>query len=63
MTTLGNVFGMGADRVQQLKVVTPDGRTRIANKCQNQDLFFAMRGGGLGACLSRRQSVVELTLA
>lgn len=48
MATLGNAFGMGADRVVQLKVVTPDGQIRTANKCQNADLFFAMRGGGVG---------------
>lgn len=39
-----------ADLAQlQYKVVTPDGQLRIANDCQNQDLFFALRGG---ACLS-----------
>ena len=30
----------------QVKVVTPDGVYRTANECQNQDLFFALRGGG-----------------
>ena len=30
----------------QVKVVTPDGVFRTANECQNQDLFFALRGGG-----------------
>ena len=29
-----------------MKVVTPDGILRTANECQNQDLFFALRGGG-----------------
>ena len=29
-----------------MKVVTPDGVYRTANECQNQDLFFALRGGG-----------------
>ncbi|KAF8912207.1 FAD-binding domain-containing protein [Gymnopilus junonius] len=41
-------LGLGADRVLQYTVVTPDGSTRIANACQNSDLFFALRGGGGG---------------
>lgn len=32
----------------QYKVVTPDGIIRIANACQNPDLFWALRGGGGG---------------
>ncbi|KAI1782089.1 FAD-binding domain-containing protein [Ganoderma leucocontextum] len=30
----------------QVQVVTPDGVYRTANECQNQDPFFALRGGG-----------------
>ncbi|THV03671.1 FAD-binding domain-containing protein [Dendrothele bispora CBS 962.96] len=45
---LSNTLGLGVDRVLQFKVVTPDGQYRIANECQNQDLFFALRGGGGG---------------
>ncbi|KAI0711522.1 FAD-binding domain-containing protein [Earliella scabrosa] len=43
---LSVVYGLGADRVVEVKVVTPDGVYRTANECQNQDLFFALRGGG-----------------
>ena len=32
----------------EFKVVTPDGKLRIANACQNTDLFWALRGGGPG---------------
>lgn len=32
----------------QYKVVTPDGVFRTVNACQNEDLFFALRGGGGG---------------
>lgn len=32
----------------QFTIVTPDGRLRIANACQNSDLFWALRGGGGG---------------
>ncbi|KDQ14876.1 hypothetical protein BOTBODRAFT_55073 [Botryobasidium botryosum FD-172 SS1] len=41
-------FGLGIDRVVQFKLVTPDGQYRIANECQNTDLFWALRGGGGG---------------
>lgn len=47
-SVLSNVYGLGVDRVVQFKLVTPDGRLRIANKCQNTDLFWALRGGGGG---------------
>ncbi|CAE6379738.1 unnamed protein product [Rhizoctonia solani] len=45
---LSNTLGLGADRALQFKVVTPDGILRTANKCQNADLFWALRGGGGG---------------
>ena len=45
---LAPVYGTGADRVIQFKVVTPDGEVRTANRCQNTDLFRALRGGGGG---------------
>ena len=32
----------------QVKVVTPRGDYLTANACQNEDLFFAVRGGGGG---------------
>ncbi|KAF8912199.1 FAD-binding domain-containing protein [Gymnopilus junonius] len=41
-------YGMGADRTLQYKVVTPDGIFRTVNACLNEDLFFALRGGGGG---------------
>ncbi|KAI0777346.1 FAD-binding domain-containing protein [Trametes elegans] len=43
---LSPAYGLAVDRVVQVKVVTPDGVYRTANECQNQDLFFALRGGG-----------------
>lgn len=45
---LSPVYGLAADRVLQFRVVTPDGVYRTANACQNQDLFWALRGGGGG---------------
>ncbi|KIJ42536.1 hypothetical protein M422DRAFT_170983 [Sphaerobolus stellatus SS14] len=47
-SALSNTLGLGADRVLEFTVVTPDGELRIANQCQNKDLFFALRGGGGG---------------
>ncbi|KAJ1307410.1 hypothetical protein OPQ81_001512 [Rhizoctonia solani] len=43
---LGVKYGMGVDNVLQFQVVTADGEIVYANKCQNKDLFWAMRGGG-----------------
>jgi hypothetical protein len=45
---LSPVYGLGVDNVQQLRVVLPNGTYVTANRCQNQDIFFALRGGGGG---------------
>ncbi|KAJ7612040.1 FAD-binding domain-containing protein [Mycena polygramma] len=45
---LSPVLGLAVDRVLEFKIVTPDGKYRTANACQNEDLFFALRGGGGG---------------
>jgi hypothetical protein len=37
-------YGYGADMVLQIELVTSDGRIIVANECQNQDYFWAMRG-------------------
>jgi len=42
-------FGTGASNLLEAEVVTADGRARIANKWQEQDLYFALRGGGGGS--------------
>ncbi|TFA98522.1 putative FAD-linked oxidoreductase [Trichoderma ghanense] len=42
------VYGLGVDNAMQIKVVLPNGTFVTANRCQNQDLFFALRGGGGG---------------
>ncbi|KAK4151451.1 hypothetical protein C8A00DRAFT_45344 [Chaetomidium leptoderma] len=39
-------YGLAADRVLEMEVVTPKGEIVTANECQNKDLFWAMRGGG-----------------
>ncbi|KAM7193923.1 6-hydroxy-D-nicotine oxidase [Naviculisporaceae sp. PSN 640] len=45
---LTSLYGLGADQVISLNVVTADGRFITASADQNQDLFFALRGGGGG---------------
>lgn len=58
---LGPVYGMGVDRVVEFQIVTPDGKERTVNACQNPDLFFALRGGGgssFGVVLRATHSVI-----
>ena len=38
----------GVDNVLEITIVTADGDHLIANSYQNQDLFWALRGGGAG---------------
>ena len=45
---LSPVYGLSVDNVKQIKVVLPNGNIVVANRCQNHDLFFALRGGGGG---------------
>ncbi|KAI0813096.1 FAD-binding domain-containing protein [Xylaria sp. FL0064] len=40
------IFGLGVDNLFQVGIVTADGGVKIANECQNGDLFWALRGGG-----------------
>ncbi|KAI0379050.1 FAD-binding domain-containing protein [Hypomontagnella monticulosa] len=39
-------YGLAADQALEMEVVTPNGDIVVANECQNEDLFWAMRGGG-----------------
>ncbi|MGZ6125697.1 MAG: FAD-dependent oxidoreductase [Myxococcales bacterium] len=41
-------FGIAAASMLEAEVVTADGKLLVANACQNQDLFWALRGGGGG---------------
>lgn len=41
---LSNIYGLGADQVYEVEMVTPRGEIVIANECQNTDLFWAVRG-------------------
>ncbi|WP_221268224.1 FAD-binding oxidoreductase [Streptomyces sp. TLI_185] len=39
-------FGWAADNLEEAEIVTADGRTRIASRAENPELFWAIRGGG-----------------
>jgi FAD/FMN-containing dehydrogenase len=55
MTT--RMFGMGCDNVVEVTVMLADGKTVVANAKQNQDLFWAIRGGtggNFGVLISMR---------
>lgn len=67
--TLTPTYGMGADRMLEATIVTPDGELRIANAHMNSDLFWALRGAGsatFGVVLNatfKVEPVMPLTLA
>jgi len=41
-------YGMAAGGLLEAEIVTADGVVRIANACENADLFWALKGGGGG---------------
>ena len=43
---LGRRFGMTIDNVLEMDVVTPDGKLRRVGPGMNDDLYWALRGGG-----------------
>jgi FAD/FMN-containing dehydrogenase len=43
---IGRKYGLSADNVRFIDVVTPDGVLRRASADENPDLFWALRGGG-----------------
>jgi FAD/FMN-containing dehydrogenase len=45
---LSPLFGMGADQVLAIDLVTSDGHFVTASEEKNADLFWALRGGGAG---------------
>ncbi|KAK8035536.1 hypothetical protein PG993_010531 [Apiospora rasikravindrae] len=48
LSPLTGKYGMAADQVLSIDVVTPDGRFATADETNNPDLFWALRGGGGG---------------
>lgn len=39
-------FGWAADNMEEVDIVTADGKIRIVSRAENPDLFWAIRGGG-----------------
>jgi hypothetical protein len=39
-------FGWAADNLEEVEIVTADGEIQIASRVENNDLFWAIRGGG-----------------
>lgn len=37
-------YGLAADNVLEMEVVSPSGDIKVLNQCTNSDLFFAFRG-------------------
>lgn len=44
---LSPTYGLAADNVLEVELVTPGGDILTANECQNRDVFWAMRGVSL----------------
>ena len=42
-------YGMAAAALLEAEIVTADGSVKIANACNNSDLFWALKGGGGGS--------------
>ena len=48
LSAMSRFYGLGVDNLLQVNLVTADGQHVTADPCQNQDLFWAIRGGGGG---------------
>jgi UDP-N-acetylenolpyruvoylglucosamine reductase len=46
LSWLGRKYGLAANRLLSAELVTADGRLVVASRHENQDLFWALRGGG-----------------
>lgn len=47
---LSATYGLAADQVLEMEIVTPNGSIWTLNECQHQDLFWAMRGVSHPSC-------------
>jgi FAD/FMN-containing dehydrogenase len=57
------LYGLAADAVLELEMVTPSGDVVIANECQNTDLFWAVRGVSGTHCQWHSNNVLTETRA
>ena len=54
---ISNVYGLGADQVYEVEMVTPTGEIITANECQHTDLFWAVRGVSIDASIHIRKDL------
>ncbi|GES57290.1 FAD-binding-domain-containing protein [Aspergillus terreus] len=60
ISTLTAVFGLAADHALEFEVITAQGDLVVANEFQNQDLFWALKGGGGGTFGIAIRSTVQV---
>jgi len=58
-SVLASTYGLGSDQALSLQVVTADGKFLTVDPSTNQDLFYALLGGGPGQCV---EDPVEIIL-
>ena len=46
--SMSPAYGLAVDNILEVDIILADGSLVTANECQNQDLFWASRGGGGG---------------
>lgn len=61
-SALSATFGLAADQVLEMDIVTPEGDILTINECQNRDLFWAMRGVRSLLTLSHLPTIFQLTM-
>jgi FAD/FMN-containing dehydrogenase len=44
---LSSTYGLAADQVLEIEVLTPGGQILTINECQHKSLFWAMRGASI----------------
>ena len=47
-STLSSTYGLGADQILQWEVVNANGTHLVASPSENEDLYWALSGGGGG---------------
>lgn len=48
LSAISRLYGLGIDQVVEFEIITASGSKVKANECENNDLFWALRGGGGG---------------
>lgn len=54
-SALSSTYGMAADQVLEMEIVSPGGEILTINECQNSDLFWAMRGVSIYSYMRSRR--------